>query len=695
MGLIGTNPNQIPTNADLGTMAYEDADNYVPDLGDITRASVKPTLNLDFANSKSLDPRITFTRATIGSYYDADGILKIAASGTPRFDHNPVTGESLGLLVEELRPNFMQFSEDFYQWSTSNVIIIPNVALAPDGTYTADRLIETTTNGGHFIYQQRNASAAETTTISVYAKADTRTQIELRISNFITASVGVRFDLSNGTIANTDAAFGEYTTPIPTITSVGNGWYRCSVTTTKGTITNPVNAMQLGVCKDLAISYQDTTTTSTNGLGIYIWGAQMESYGFPTSYIPSTMTFTSRSTTGTYFNGSGYMSTAGVNVVRYTYEPSLLSATPKMLVEPASTNSATYSEDFSNGAWTTTAANVSVTANQITSPDGSVTADKIQTTLASTTNTGYVHQTITVTANRTYNTWSVYVKRGSVSTVTLNLYNGSPFTQAVLTYNFDTFTVTNSAGCIAYSAIPSYYGWVRLSCSLAGNASTSIACRVYVRDQGTSNTLSDYVYVWGAQFEENTAGATSYIPNTSTGSTARAADIATSAGTTRNADQPLISGTNFLTWYKQSEGTIVTSFSRPYDITAVPTYPTITEFNYNNEWQYNHYQLVQTSTNYITAGTHAISVTNADMYPVGSISTTSVNKSAYSYKTDSFAHSLNTYDIITDSAGQLPFVHKLTIGYSSTAYGVLNGQIAKIAYYPKRLSNTELQTLTL
>ena len=199
MGLIGTNPNQIPTNADLGTMAYEDADNYVPDLGDITRASVKPTLNLDFANSKSLDPRITFTRATIGSYYDADGILKIASSGTPRFDHNPVTGESLGLLVEELRPNFMQFSEDFYQWSISNAIIIPNVALAPDGTYTADRLIETTTNGGHYIYQQRNASAAETTTISVYAKADTRTHIELRISNFITASVGVRFDLSNGT----------------------------------------------------------------------------------------------------------------------------------------------------------------------------------------------------------------------------------------------------------------------------------------------------------------------------------------------------------------------------------------------------------------------------------------------------------------------------------------------------------------
>lgn len=692
MGLIGTNPNQIPTNADLGTMAYEDADNYVPDLGDITRASVKPTLNLDFANSKSLDPRITFTRATIGSYYDADGILKIASSGTPRFDHNPVTGESLGLLVEEQRTNFATISEDFNAWTVANTRLVPNVALSPDGFWTADKLVEdSTASAGHFIYRTRTGSS-ETVTASVYAKliSTSRPRFEISMSNFSNASVGVRFDLSTGTILTADAANADYTAPTATITPVGNGWYRCTITTTKAAV-NTTNTMQITLINELSNTY-----TGDNISGIYIWGAQLELNAFATSYIPTYLSFVSRASTATYFGSNGYMTTAASGAARYDYNPNNLSLGSRFLSEAASTNSATYSEDFTNGAWTTGALNVSVTANQIASPDGSVTADKIQTTLASTTNTGFVHQSIAVTANRAYNTWSVYVKKGNVSVVTLNLYNSSPFTQAVLTYNFDTTAVTNSAGCNDYSVIPSVNGWVRLSITLAGNAATGVACRVYVRDQGTSNTTSDYVYAWGAQFEENSFRISSYIPNVATGSTTRVADSVTAGfGFTRNADQPLISGNNFLTWYNQSEGTIVTSFSRPYGITAVPTYPTITEFNYNDDWQNNHYQLVQTSTNYITAGTHAISVTNADMYPVGSISTTSVNKSAYSYKTDSFAHSLNTYDIITDSAGQLPFVHKLTIGYSSTAYGVLNGQIAKIAYYPKRLSNTELQTLTL
>jgi hypothetical protein len=67
--------------------------------------SVRPTLDLDFANSKTLDPRIEFTRASGGSYVGADGLIKYAGVNEARFDHDPVTGESLGLLVEEARTN--------------------------------------------------------------------------------------------------------------------------------------------------------------------------------------------------------------------------------------------------------------------------------------------------------------------------------------------------------------------------------------------------------------------------------------------------------------------------------------------------------------------------------------------------------------------------------------------------------------
>jgi hypothetical protein len=67
--------------------------------------TVLPTLNLDFANTKVLDPRITFTRASTGTFVGGNGLIQTAASGVPRFDHNPTTGESLGLLVEEARTN--------------------------------------------------------------------------------------------------------------------------------------------------------------------------------------------------------------------------------------------------------------------------------------------------------------------------------------------------------------------------------------------------------------------------------------------------------------------------------------------------------------------------------------------------------------------------------------------------------------
>ena len=67
--------------------------------------TTKPELTLDFANSRCLDPRITFIRASTGTYVDERGILQTAPVNVARFDHNPTTGESLGLLVEEPRTN--------------------------------------------------------------------------------------------------------------------------------------------------------------------------------------------------------------------------------------------------------------------------------------------------------------------------------------------------------------------------------------------------------------------------------------------------------------------------------------------------------------------------------------------------------------------------------------------------------------
>lgn len=64
---------------------------------DLDAPVVLPTLNLDFANSQSLDDRITFTRGSIGTFVDKNGLVSIASTNQPRFDYDPISGECRGL----------------------------------------------------------------------------------------------------------------------------------------------------------------------------------------------------------------------------------------------------------------------------------------------------------------------------------------------------------------------------------------------------------------------------------------------------------------------------------------------------------------------------------------------------------------------------------------------------------------------
>ena len=72
--------------------------------------TIEPSLRLDFANARALDPRITFTRASVGTYVGRDGLIKTAGNDEARFDHDPETLESLGLLIEESSTNEFPFS---------------------------------------------------------------------------------------------------------------------------------------------------------------------------------------------------------------------------------------------------------------------------------------------------------------------------------------------------------------------------------------------------------------------------------------------------------------------------------------------------------------------------------------------------------------------------------------------------------
>ena len=272
--------------------------------------TVRPTLNLDFAKTKVLDPRVTFTRvmtgASVATYVGADGLIKTAGNNVPRFDHNPATGESLGLLVEEERTNLITTSEALANITGGS--ITNNTTTAPDELVTADTLIEDTSTGSHSVNTASIIWAGNTAyTFTFFLKANTRSQATITLgtsSNWVNSQRNATFDLSTGTVIVT--AGSSVTASIEPFL---NGWYRCRLTAT--TIAAPVpSTVQTQMYVSGSASYTGNGTS-----GLFFWGAQLEAGAFPTSYIPTTTATATRaadvaSITGTAFS-SFYNQTQG------------------------------------------------------------------------------------------------------------------------------------------------------------------------------------------------------------------------------------------------------------------------------------------------------------------------------------------------------------------------------------------------
>jgi hypothetical protein len=205
---------------------------------------------------------------------------------SPRFTYDPVSKKSLGLLVEKSGANALSYSEDFSNvfWNKNNSTITSNTTdtLAPDGYYTADILRETTADNDHFIIGNTNfATSPNVTTFSVYAKARERSIIRMRLLNTGMQFSSTYFDLNNKTIYNLSNTTNR---SISVIKDVGSGWYRCS---TSAIASNSTGTAQIYVAKVTGSSSYSGDLTGGLGLGIYLWGAQVENSSFATSYIPS------------------------------------------------------------------------------------------------------------------------------------------------------------------------------------------------------------------------------------------------------------------------------------------------------------------------------------------------------------------------------------------------------------------------
>lgn len=234
---------------------------------------------------------ITFTRASGGGRFNAAGQYEWLPANTPRIDYDPVTGECKGLLIEEQRTNLLTYSSDFANaaWRKSNIALMPNTVIAPDGTITACKAVIRAVAAQTRIYMGVPYSARTSYTITVYAKAAGASYLNLgfHLNDFNYG--GAQFDILLGTVKRQFSAGSNYSIgATPTIQDVGGGWFKCSVVISMGAVTAAADWMVSPSNVAWTSMGLAQTLTGDGTSGIYIWGAQLESGAFPTSHIPST-----------------------------------------------------------------------------------------------------------------------------------------------------------------------------------------------------------------------------------------------------------------------------------------------------------------------------------------------------------------------------------------------------------------------
>lgn len=239
-----------------------------------------PILNLNFANAKQLGhPALTFSRASQGSYFDGSGIMRYANNSVPRFDHDPLTGICKGLLIEPAVTFLDTYSEQFDNaaWTKRQATITPNAAIAPDGTMTADKLVEDSTASNNHYVLSSTITIVESSVYcgSAYVEAKERQYVNIQLGNEL-GNAFATFNLATGSVISFGNGALSYG-----IIPAGNGRYMIYVTaSSSGTL----GSLLVSICDASGNSVYTGDGTS----GLYIWGAKLYAGTGPTSYLPTT-----------------------------------------------------------------------------------------------------------------------------------------------------------------------------------------------------------------------------------------------------------------------------------------------------------------------------------------------------------------------------------------------------------------------
>jgi hypothetical protein len=398
------------------------------------------------------------------------------------------------------------------------------------------------------------------------------------------------------------------------------------------------------------------------------------------------ITFSRTNPTATRMNELGLIETVGADIPRFDHEYDASTGSIKclgLLVEEQRSNLLTYSEDWSLYHFKQS---LDITTNDITSPDGAETADKLQCNASGLINDGFIQKLQTFTANTKTYTTSWFVKRGNTDRTNLStalsggtylaVYAYIDWTSSPVSFNYD-----GNNGSPVYTVHPSLEeypnGWYRASISITNNnTNTQITNRIYASSR-SSTVSGDYVYAWGSQAEEGSF-PTSYIPRP---------DASTA---TRNPDSVTMTGDNFSDWYNQSEGTIYVS-QKLKSIDTVDRNSLVYLIN-GGSGSDIFYNVKGGDTNIFVFGDDG---TNYSRWQENGDSTDTKAIWAYDVSGDDFKPYWNGIEGVNESNSSSPSATSHTqLEIGATVGAKYNGHISKLSYYPTRLSNDQLQNLT-
>jgi hypothetical protein len=340
-----------------------------------------------------------------------------------------------------------------------------------------------------------------------------------------------------------------------------------------------------------------------------------------------------------------------------------------LLIEEQRTNLLTYSEDFTNAAWTKIGA--TLTSNSVTAPNGTVTAE----TLVEDSSTGNHWLFQSGGAAGAYSA-TVYAKAAGRSWLVFRFTVSGTITYAW--FNVSTGTVGTVQAGLTATITSVGDGWYR--CSISGTMSAASPIVIGAANADNSNLYTgnsgNALFLWGAQLEAG-AFATSYIPTVA-------------SQVTRAADSASMIGNNFARWYNQTEGTLYAQFDS-LGLTAV--FARI--FGVSDGTANNRIRTYISSATNIQSTINVGGVEQALLNSTTTTITSGAHKVAVAYVINDFGQSADAGTVATDTSGSTPVVNLLGLGQSELLGSLyLNGHLARFAYYPRRLANTELQGIT-